>query len=183
MNRIQPQDPAKLTGKAKELTDGIQAKMGSIPNVFKLMANAPVVLESYLNFSGALAQGVLSPRIREQIALVVAEANKCEYCLSAHSVIGKGAGLSDEEMMAARKGEAMDPKAEAIIQFARKMVIQRADMQDADIETLKRTGVTDAELAEIIANVSLNLFTNYFNHVAAPEVDFPMVKPLAAATV
>jgi len=176
MNRINAVTPENATGKTKELYDGIKAKLGRVPNVFTLMGNSPAVLEAYLKFSEALSTGVLDPKLRELIAISVAETNVCEYCLSAHVAIGKSVGLSDEEVELGREQRSNDPKFNAALRFVRIMVTSRAEMNDSDLTDLKAAGFNDAEIAEILAVVGLNIFTNYFNHVTQPELDFPKVK-------
>lgn len=176
MNRLSPVTPDKATGKTKELFDGINKKLGRVPNVFQLMGNSPAALEAYLKFSEALAGGVLDAKLREIIAIAVAETNTCEYCLSAHYAIGKSVGLTDAELELAREQRSENPKYHAALRFVRIMVTSRAEMADTDLTDLKAAGYNDAEVAEIVANVALNLYTNYFNHIAQPEVDFPKVK-------
>jgi uncharacterized peroxidase-related enzyme len=148
-----------------------------VPNMTRIMVNSPAVLEGYLNFSGALAGGALSPKLREQIALIVAEANTCGYCLSAHTAIGKLVGLSPVEVESACEGVTTDAKAGAALRFAKALVTERGFVNDGEIESLRRLGFSDGEIAEIIANVALNVFTNYFNHVAETDIDFPVVNP------
>lgn len=175
MSRIQPLDVATATGKAAELFEASKKKLGVVPNMFRTMANSPAVLEAYFGFSGALAHGSLSGKIREQIALVVGQENACGYCVSAHTVLGKGAGLSDADALSARKGQATDPKTAAILTLARKINAERGHASDADLSAARAAGVTDGEIGEVVANVALNIFTNYFNHVADPVIDFPQV--------
>lgn len=175
MSRIQPIQNADATGKAKQLLDGVQAKLGKTPNLMKTLAQAPAALEGYLNFSGALATGTLDAKFREQLALAVAQANSCEYCLSAHSTIGKMAGLNVEEVAASRRSQSDDPKRNAGLKFAQLLVVQRGLVSDAALEAVRRAGYTDGEITEIVAHVALNTLTNYFNHVAQTDVDFPKV--------
>jgi AhpD family alkylhydroperoxidase len=118
MTAFIPVDPALAEGKAARLLAAVQAKLGITPNMTRQMACAPAVLDGYLAFAGALADGPLDVRLREQIALVTAEANACEYCLSAHAALGKSAGLSSLEIAAARTGGATDAKARAALRFA-----------------------------------------------------------------
>ena len=150
------------------------------PNLMKGMANSPAALKAYLDFSGALAGGELDPALREQIALTVGAANQCEYCVSAHTAIGKGAGLSNDELVNARNAISGDPKAKAALTFARVVVDAKGNVTNGDLQTLKAAGYSEGEVVEIVAHVGLNIFTNYFNHVAQTEVDFPKVA-LAAA--
>ncbi|MEW6542237.1 MAG: carboxymuconolactone decarboxylase family protein [Nitrospirota bacterium] len=180
MQRLPAIDPAVATGKAKTLLDGVQAKLGLMPNITRTMSNSPAVLDAYLGFSGGLAKGALPAKLREQIALVVAEANGCGYCLAVHTAIGKAQGLTDSEMLDSRRGGAEDLKTAAALGFAGKVVRERARVTDQDVAALRHVGYGDGEIAEIVANVALNVFTNYFNHVAGTEVDFPAVPALSA---
>jgi uncharacterized peroxidase-related enzyme len=182
MTRLTALDPATATGKAKELLDGVKKKLGITPNLMRTMANSPAVLESYLNFSGALATGSLSAKVREQIALAVAQANRCEYCLSAHTAIGKMVGLNETDIAASRESRSGDAKTNAILHLAHEIVVRRGELQNADVERARQAGTTDGEITEVIANVSLNIFTNYFNHIAGTEVDFPKVEVLLKQT-
>ncbi len=173
MPRLKAIEPAEAEPKAKALLEGVQKKLGMTPNLMRTMANSPAVLEAYLGFGNALGKGTLTPKLREQIALTVGELNGCQYCLSAHPALGKMVGLGDEEIADSRRGVSPDRKTEAVLQFARKVVTERGWVSDDDVASLRAAGTTDAELAEIVGAVALNIFSNYFNHVADTEVDFP----------
>ncbi len=175
-SRIKPIEADNASKEQNEVLNLINQKFGRIPNIFALMANSPQSIKGYLAFNEALSNGVLSPQIRERIAIVVAETHLCEYCLSAHVAIAKQIGLDDAEIMKARQVQSQEPKIDAMLGFARNLLLRKADLPESDYSDLKATGVTDAEITEIIANVALNVFTNYFNHVAKTEVDFPKVK-------
>ncbi len=177
MSRLPAIDPASATGKPAELLAAVKAKMGLVPNMTRVMANSAPVLEGYLGFSGALAHGKLSAKLREQIALVVAETTRCSYCLSAHTAIGKLVGLNPAELASARDGASEDARSASALRFAQALVLRQGDASDKDIAALKSAGFSDGEIAEIIANVALNLFTNFFNKAASVEIDFPKVAP------
>jgi uncharacterized peroxidase-related enzyme len=170
-------NPTQATGKVKDLLAQVQAQLGMVPNMMRTMANSPAMLEGYLSFSNALAGGVLSPQLREQIALTVAEINSCEYCLSAHTTIGKMVGLSDRNLNSGRLSFSDDPKIDVTLKFARAVVVNQGQLTTDYLNRLHQVGYVDAEIVEIIANVILNIFTNYFNHIAETEVDFPKVVP------
>jgi len=176
MPRIQPIQTNEATGKAKQLLDGVQAKLGMTPNLMKTLAQSPAALEGYLSLSGALSTGVLDAKFREQLALAIAQANSCEYCLSAHSAIGKLTGLKPEEIAASRQAQSTDLKRNAGLHFAQTLVINRGLVSDANLAAVRDAGFTDGDITEIIAHVALNTLTNYFNHVAQTEVDFPKVQ-------
>lgn len=169
-------DPAMAEGTAKELFNAIHKKLGVIPNMTRLMANSPAALSGYLSFSAALSEGMLPARLQEQIAIAVAEGNGCEYCLSAHNVLGKMSGLEDSELEAAQEGRGEDARTTAALKFATKMVANRGHLGPSDVENLRASGFEDSEIAEIVAVVALNIFTNYFNNIAKPNIDFPPVK-------
>jgi uncharacterized peroxidase-related enzyme len=173
-------DPGSASGKSKRLLDGVQAKLGMTPNLLRTLAHSPAALEGYLGFSGALAGGNLDAKLREQIALTVAEANDCEYCLAAHSAAGKAVGLGDEQVLDSRRATSPDAKIDAALRFAREMIESRGWASEDSLSRLRTVGYGDAEIVEIIASVSLNVFTNYFNHVVKPVIDFPRVAELAA---
>lgn len=181
MQRLTAVNPAEATGKAKQLLDGVQAKLGMTPNLMKTLASAPAALEAYLNFGAALGTGKLDAKFREQISLAVAQANSCEYCLSAHSALGKMAGLKPEEIGLSRQAHSEDAKRDAGLQFVQALVVQRGEVSDQALAQVKAAGFSDGDIAEIVANVAVNIFTNYFNHVAQTEVDFPVVQVSAAA--
>lgn len=178
MSRIHQIAPDSATGNAKELLDAVHGKLGLVPNITRAMANSPAVLEGYLGLSGALGKGSLSAKHREQIALTVGQANHCDYCLAAHSAIGKMVGLTPDQILDSRRGTAIDPKADAVIRFARKLVDERGRVSDADVAEVRAAGLNDGGIAEVVANVALNIFTNYFNHVAETDIDFPRAEPI-----
>ena len=180
MSRLPALNPATATGSAKRLLQGVEKKLGFAPNIMRTMANSPTALEGYLNFSGALSKGNFSPKFREQIALAVSELNDCQYCLSAHAAIGRMAGLSEEAIADSRRGESPDTKEEAALAFTRQVVSNRGWVTDEEVAKLRRVGFNDEDLAELMANIGLTLFTNYFNHVAGTHVDFPEVAKLEA---
>ena len=176
MPRLKAIETSEAEPKAKALLEGVQKKLGMTPNLMRTMANSPAALEAYLAFGNALGKGVLGPKMREQIALTVSEQNGCQYCLSAHSALGKMVGLSDEEIADSRRGASPDRKTEAVLQFARKVVTEHGWVSDDDMGSVRAAGTSDAEIAEVVAHVAANIFSNYFNHMAGTEVDFPEVE-------
>ena len=166
---------------AQPLLRAVQQQIGSVPNLFRLVANSPAALEGYLGMSGALSKGSLPAPTRERIALAVAQINGCGYCLSAHSYLGKNlAKLSDAEITANRHGSSLDPKADAAVRFAVKVVQERGLVSDADVQAVRMAGYDDAQIVEIVQHVALNTWTNYVNSVAQTEIDFPVAQALAA---
>jgi AhpD family alkylhydroperoxidase len=175
--RIAHVEPADAAGRTKELLDGVNASLGVVPNMVKAMAGS-ALLEGYLGLSGALARGRIRPAIAERIALAVAEGNECSYCLSVHSYLAEHAARIDAaDVAAARAFESADPKAAAALAFARAVFVTRGEVDDQALEAARGAGLGDADLAEIVGHVAVNVLTNYFNKAFAVAVDFPRVDP------
>jgi uncharacterized peroxidase-related enzyme len=175
MSRITAVDRNAADEGLRHSFDAIQKKLGVVPNMMRTMARSPRLLEGYLGLSGSLGRGLLPSALQEQIALAIAEANACDYCLSAHSALGRGAGLTDEQLEASRDGQASDKKANAALQFALAVLQRRGAINDNEFAAVRAAGYTDGEIAEIIAHVALNVLTNYFNRSVETEIDFPKV--------
>jgi len=167
---------------SQPLLQGVKKQLGLAPNVFRLTSNSPAALEGYVGLLGALGKGKLPAPTRERIALAVAEANGCDYCLSAHTYLGRNlAHLDDAEMTANRSGASNDPTADAAVRFAAKVVQARGRVSDDDVRAVKAAGYDDAQVIEIVQHVALNIWTNYVNLVAETEIDFPVVTAREAA--
>jgi uncharacterized peroxidase-related enzyme len=167
---------------SQALLQAVKKQLGIVPNVFRLVSNSAAALEGYLGLSGALGKGKLPAQTRERIALAVAEINGCDYCLSAHTYLGKNlAHLDDAEMTANRSGASNDPMADAAVRFAAKVVRERGHVSDEDVRAVKMAGYDDAQIIEIVQHVALNTWTNYINLVAQTEIDFPVVTARKAA--
>ncbi len=183
MPRINPINPQAAEGQARDLLDGARRKLGMVPNLFATLAHSPAALGAYLGFGEALGRASLSAKLREQIALTVAGVNGRDYCASAHTAIGGGLGLEADELADNLAGRSGDARTAAALDFVRAIVEKRGRVTDDDLAAVRDAGFGDAEIAEMVAAVALNVFTNYFNHVADTEVDFPRVETAAACTV
>jgi uncharacterized peroxidase-related enzyme len=160
--------------------DSAPSSQASLPadcNFLHLLANSPAALNAYAACAGALAKGQLTARQRELLAIAVSEINGAKYCLSAHYAFARRIGVSHEEIRAARRATSDDPQTHAMLRFAQAVAIQRGEISDRDFAYLRLGGFTDELVAEIISNIALIIFTNYFNSVARTEVDFPVLKP------
>ena len=175
MTRIASIDPATAQGRAKELLDATQAQLGRTPNLYQSMAQSPAALDGYLALRGALGKGVLSVPMRERIALLTAAINDCGYCVSAHTFRGAKVGLSASELSATQKSQSEDPKSAAALQFVDALLQCNGLIDDDDFAKIKSHGWSDEEIGEIVAHIALNVFSNYFNHLAMPVLDFPSV--------
>jgi uncharacterized peroxidase-related enzyme len=181
MARIPTIDPKTATGEAKALLDGVQAALGAAPNFTRVLANSPKALEGFLGLYGATAKFGLDKQTQERIALAVAEANACQYCVSAHTAIGRRAGLSNAEMLASRQGTADNAKAAAVVALARALNDNRGTVSDAQFAAARNAGLTDADIIETIALVVVNFFTNLIGKATQIDIDFPEVELLDLA--
>jgi uncharacterized peroxidase-related enzyme len=166
---------------SRALLDAVHGAFGATPNMFRTVANSPAALQAMWGFFGALGGGAIPAKLGEQIAVAVADRNACEYCLAAHTALGRKAGASSAEMSAAQAGESADPATAAALRFALKLVELRGQVSAADVASLRTAGFDDGQIVEILAHVALNLFTNYVNVAFAVPVDFPGVKLRSAA--
>jgi uncharacterized peroxidase-related enzyme len=167
---------------SRPLLEGVKKMLGSVPNLFRLVAVSPAALEGYLGMFGALGKGELPAPTRERIALAVAEINGCNYCLSAHTYLGKNlAKLDEAEITANRNGASNDPKADAAVKFAARIARERGHVSEDDLRSVKVAGYSDGQIIEIVQHVALNVWTNYLNEALKTEVDFPVIKSRAAA--
>lgn len=161
--------------------EAIQKQIGTVPNIFRLVSNSPAALIGLTSLQGALGKGQLTHATRERLALAMAEANGCDYCLSAHTYTGaKFAKLDENEIISNRHGTSNDPKAAAAVQFARALTAARGAVAPSEVEKVRAAGYSDAEILEIIAHVALNTFTNYVNEALGTEIDFPRIERLTA---
>jgi uncharacterized peroxidase-related enzyme len=160
---------------SQEILTQIHAAFGTTPNMFKVVSNSPAALKSMWGSFGALGSGTLGARLGEQIAVAVANRNRCEYCLAAHTALGQNAGVSAQDISAAQVGKSADPKTQAALTFALQIVEQRSAISQAEVEAVRAAGFNDGEIVEIMAHVALNLFTNYVNVAFNVPVDFPKV--------
>lgn len=166
---------------SKPILDAVHKQLGVVPNLFRLIATSPAALEGFAANNGALAK-TLDVKTRERIALAVAQVNGCDYCLSAHSYLALNlAKMSLQEVALNRKGESGEPKADAAVRFATKVVRERGHVTAADIKAVRSAGFSDGQIVEIIAVVAENCFTNFLNEVVKTDIDFPVVRAAEAA--
>ncbi|GAB3252470.1 carboxymuconolactone decarboxylase family protein [Chitinimonas naiadis] len=170
MPRIPALTNEQAPAAAQPLLAAVKAKMGKVPNAMRTLANAPAVLNGYLQLSAALSAGSLSAAERESIALATGQSNECSYCLSAHTLAGKAAGLSAAQIQAAREGED-----NPVALLAKQIVGSHGRISDSELAQARSNGLSDAQIVEVIGAVALNTLTNYLNHVAETEIDFPVI--------
>ena len=175
MQRIKKISIANAQGKAKELLESTKKAMGTELNLFSTFANSPAALEAYIGIMTSLSKGALNPKLREQIALVSAGYNGCNYCASAHTYLGEKAGINKDELKENLSGKSSDKKTQVALNFATQLIERRGGVSESDIKTVREAGFSDEEMVEILAHVAMNTFTNYFNEAFKTDIDFPVV--------
>jgi uncharacterized peroxidase-related enzyme len=182
MSRLSIPTIDKAPEASKPLFAAVKKQLGVVPNLMKLVGHSPAALEGYLSLNGALAKGKLDVKLRESIALAVAEFNGCDYCLSAHDFLGRNvAKMNGGEIEAAREGHSSDARTDAALHFARRVTESRGRVSDTEIAALRNAGFDEASVIEIVVTVALNVLTNYVNNVAQTDIDFPAVSAKLAA--
>ena len=158
----------------------VEKMLGSVPNMFRLIATSPATLDGYLGLSGALGKGKLGPAMRERIALAVSQQNGCDYCLAAHNYLATNlARLTPEDIAAARQAASDDPRIDAALKFASALVRERGHVSAEEVQAVRDAGYSDGEVLEIIGAVAVDTLTNYVNTALGTEIDFPAVDRLA----
>jgi uncharacterized peroxidase-related enzyme len=180
MPRLTVVDPATATGETKTMLDAVHAQFGVTPNFIRVLANSSAALEGFLGLFTIAGKGALDHKTRERIALAIAEQNSCQYCVSAHTAIGRKAGLDNAEIAAARSGASAEPKAAAAIAFAKALAASSGEVTTAEFNAAQ-AALNEAEIVEVIAHVALNIFTNMIGKSSKISIDFPEVQLLKAA--
>lgn len=181
MSRINVVTNESANAEQRVLLDGIQSQLGMVPNFLRVLANSPTALRAFLGLHEVAGDGTLDAQTRERIALALAEQNGCQYCVSAHTAIGRKAGLDSAEMDANRAGTSGDRKAAAAVAFARALVEHKGGVTNAEIAAVRDAGYGEAEIVEIITHVGLNVLTNIVGKASRVAIDFPKVELKAAA--
>ncbi len=178
MPRIQPMNAENAKGEVRELYQSLEKKLGRVPNIFLNMGNSPLMLKGFLALNAAANHTNLLPKTREQIALLVSQINHCQYCLSAHTMMAEKIGMSEQEILKARQAESQDTKDQAILKFTKQVIEQRGNVSNQDVASIKAAGIDDSEFVEIILVIMENIFTNYFNLITDPKIDFPLASEM-----
>lgn len=162
------------------LFGAIKSKLGMVPNLYRVAAIQPKALSGMLGLNEALSKGSFDARTREAISLAVAGANACDYCASAHAAISAGLKVSPEMIDMHLNGKSDDPRLMAILALAVAITEMKGKVTDETLADARVAGLSEADIVETVANVVSNIFTNYINHVADTDIDFPTMRAKAA---
>ena len=181
MARINLVTTESASPEQKALYDAIHAQLGMVPNFLKVFANSPAALKAFLGLHGIAGDGSLDPQTRERIALALAQQNSCEYCLSAHTAIGRKAGLDTAEILANRSGSSQDEKAAVAVRFARSLASHTGEVTTAELQEMRNAGYSESDIVEVITHVGMNILTNLLGKAGRVDIDFPKVELKFAA--
>ena len=181
MSNITPLTIDNAPEASRPLLEAVKAKMGKVPNLLGNLAHGPAALQAYLSLSETLGGGLFSGQELELIALSIGEANQCDYCVAAHTLIGGMQGLDEDSILAARGGKASNEKLTQLVSLSAEITVTRGNPEPSSVEAFLQSGWTQGHLLELIAAVALNTLTNYTNHITKTEVDFPAAPKLQPA--
>ncbi|MDX2265614.1 MAG: carboxymuconolactone decarboxylase family protein [Hyphomicrobiales bacterium] len=180
MPRIAPVEPANASPAVNAQYETAKAALGGVPNLIKIYGNSQHALGGFLALYAATAGSNFSHALREKIALAVGQVNGCDYCLSAHSAIARHLGVQPAQIEAARRGSADDAKEAAALTFAKAIADKRGQVSQAEFDAFRAAGWTEKDVVDLVAIVTLNVFTNFLGNTVETEIDFPRAAPLAA---
>ncbi|MCJ8318119.1 MAG: carboxymuconolactone decarboxylase family protein [Colwellia sp.] len=175
MSRINLVTVEQANEQQQVLYTAIEQQLGMVPNFLKVFANSPAALKAFLGLHTIASEGELDAKTKERIALGLAEQNSCQYCVSAHTAIGRKAGLTGDEMIANRAGSSQDAKAAVAVKFSRSLAEKNGEVTTAELLEIRNVGYRDAEIVEIITHVGMNILTNILGKASRVEIDFPKV--------
>ncbi|TPG75729.1 carboxymuconolactone decarboxylase family protein [Pseudomonas arsenicoxydans] len=170
MSRITALSLEQATDTTRPLLEGVQKKIGFLPNVFKTLAHAPAVLAAYLQQSATLGKTSLSATEKEAIFLATSQVNGCDYCLAAHTLFAGKAGLSAQDILSARHGQL-----NAFATLAQQITESRGHLSLEQLDAARAAGINDAKIVEVVGHIAAQTLTNYLNNLALTDIDFPAI--------
>jgi uncharacterized peroxidase-related enzyme len=177
MSRFLTLKPEVATGEAAELFTKIRKSIGKVPNAYATIGtHSPAALGAMLATEAVIASGALSKADIETIKLAVSEVAGCDYCIAAHTLAGKFAGLSPDTMKQVRAGEPSgEAQRDALVRFVRVLVGTRGTVPASEVDAIREAGYSERQLIEIALTVSSITFTNLVNRINDTTIDFPAV--------
>lgn len=177
MTRLHTVTPEQATGRTAELFTGIKKAVGMLPNAYAAIgSNSPSALQAALDLDATLGKSSLSAKQIEAVKLAVSAVAGCDYCLAAHTLMGKHAGLSRDAMIAIRTGNPTgDAAIDALAGFARLLVGTSGTVAAEQVEAVKAAGYSDAQIVDTLLAIATITFTNLVNRVNDTVIDFPSI--------
>jgi uncharacterized peroxidase-related enzyme len=164
---------AEVSETNQSLFDNLQKGLGFVPNLYAYFAKSETALGDYLALQNRKSS--LRAKEREVINLVTSQINGCRYCQSAHTVIGKMNGFTDEQILEIRKGTAsFDSKLDALAKFTASVVTNRGKATEESKNNFFAAGYTEANLIDVVIVVGDKIISNYIHNLTEFEIDFPI---------
>jgi len=179
MSKINVPTREEVSPANQVLFDTLKKNLGKVPNLYATMAHSEHALGSYLAFQNAKSS--VTGKAREVVNLVVSEVNACEYCLAAHTAIGKMHGFTDAQVLEIRSGKAsFDSKLDALARLVKSTATERGHADSALVDAFLAAGWTKENLVDVVVAIGDKTVTNYLHGVTGVPVDFPAAPKLAA---
>ena len=179
--RILPLDDDGRDTRVTALFDRARATYRWLPNTVRVMARGSGSGELYLTAGALNRDGSCGELERELLAVTTAAFNRCDYCLTAHSLAARALGASEEDVLSAQAGRASDPRTDAMLQFARAVLRERGRVHDDELVQARRGGLDDRLMLDIVSVVVENTLGNFVNNIAETELDGVLERALPKA--
>lgn len=161
--------------------DNLKGNLGFVPNLYAFFAHNETALADYLAFQNR--KSTLRAKEREVVNLVVSQVNNCRYCQSAHTVLGKMNGFTDEQVLEIRGGTAsFDTKLDALAKFAKSVTENRGRATGEAKDAFFAAGYNVANMIDVVIVVADKIASNYLHNLAGFEIDFPLAETLTLET-
>ena len=168
---------AEVSANNQGIFDNLQKGLGFVPNLYAYFAKSETALGDYLAFQNR--KSTLRAKEREVINLVTSQINGCRYCQSAHTVLGKMNGFTDEQVLDIRKGSApFDSKLDALVKFTASTVENRGRATEESKEAFFEAGYTEANLVDVVIIIGDKIISNYIHNLTGFEIDFPIAETI-----
>ncbi|MDX2301262.1 MAG: carboxymuconolactone decarboxylase family protein [Microscillaceae bacterium] len=167
----------QVSANNQEIFDNLKGALTFVPNLYATFAYSENALGTYLNLQNAKTS--LSKKEKEVINLVVSQVNGCRYCQSAHTVIGKMNGFTDEQAIELRKGSAsFNPKLDALVKLAKEITETQGRPAEATLNAFFEAGYTQGSLVDLIVAIADKVIMNYLHNITQVPIDFPVAPEL-----
>ncbi|AZQ64289.1 carboxymuconolactone decarboxylase family protein [Flammeovirga pectinis] len=168
---------AEVSEGNQAIFDNLKKNIGFVPNLYAYYAKSETALQDYLSFQGRKTS--LSNKEKEVVNLVVSEFNGCQYCLSAHTQLGKMNGFTEEQILEIRSGKAsFDFKLDALAQFTLASVAEKGKLNEEQKSNFFGAGYTEENLIDTTIAIGDKVISNYIHNLTNFSIDFPLAQPL-----
>lgn len=168
---------AEVSANNQDIFDNLQKGLGFVPNLYAYYAKNETALGDYLTLQNR--KSTLKAKEREVINLVTSQINGCRYCQSAHTVLGKMNGFTDEQIIEIRKGSAsFDSKLDALVKFTESAVENRGRASEESKDAFFEAGYDEANMIDVVMVIGDKIISNYLHNLTGFAIDFPLAQQL-----